>query len=139
MADEMKKLEQELKKFSTRFEKSTNDWMKYVDSESDKVVKFVRDNTKDLSDTIARERKKIELRSQIGEHTRSLEEAKQTASETLSKLLKEGNELKKMSVPNPEYFAKLIVSGIADLAGQAGTDLKEIKTMIEELIGKAGK
>ena len=71
--------------------------------------------------------------------SRSLEEAKQTASETLSKLLKEGNELKKMSVPNPEYFAKLIVSGIADLAGQAGTDLKEIKTMIEELIGKAGK
>ena len=71
--------------------------------------------------------------------SRSVEEAKQTASETLSKLLKEGNELKKMSVPNPEYFAKLIVSGIADLAGQAGSDLKEIKTMIEELIGKAGK
>ena len=71
--------------------------------------------------------------------SRSMEEAKQTASETLSKLLKEGNELKKMSVPNPEYFAKLIVSGIADLAGQAGSDLKEIKTMIDELIGKAGK
>jgi AcrR family transcriptional regulator len=71
--------------------------------------------------------------------SRSVEEAKQTASETLSKLLKEGNELKKMSVPNPEYFAKLIVSGIADLAGQAGSDLKEIKTMIDELIGKAGK
>lgn len=71
--------------------------------------------------------------------SRSVEEAKQTASETLSKLLKEGNELNKMSVPNPEYFAKLIVSGIADLAGQAGSDLKEIKTMIEELIGKAGK
>ncbi len=71
--------------------------------------------------------------------SRSVEEAKQTASETLSKLLEEGNELKKMSVPNPEYFAKLIVSGIADLAGQAGSDLKEIKTMIEELIGKAGK
>ncbi len=71
--------------------------------------------------------------------SRSVEEAKQTASETLSKLLEEGNELKKMSVPNPEYFAKLIVSGIADLAGQAGSDLKEIKTMIDELIGKAGK
>ncbi len=71
--------------------------------------------------------------------SRSMEEAKQTASETLSKLLKEGNELKKMSIPNPEYFAKLIVSGIADLAGQAGSDLKEIKTMIDELIGKAGK
>ena len=71
--------------------------------------------------------------------SRSVEEAKQTASETLSKLLEEGNELKKMSVPNPEYFAKLIVSGIADLAGQAGSDLKEIKTMIDELIGQAGK
>ena len=71
--------------------------------------------------------------------TRSLDEAKQTASEKLSELLKEGNELKRMNIPNPEYFAKMIVSGIADLAGQAESDLREIKKMIDELIGKAGK
>ncbi len=70
--------------------------------------------------------------------SRSLDEAKQTASETLAKLLNEGNELKKMNIPNPEYFAKLIISGIADLSGQAEADLMEIKKMIEELIGKAG-
>ena len=71
--------------------------------------------------------------------TRSLDEAKQTASEKLSELLKEGNELKRMNIPNPEYFSKMIISGIADLAGQAESDLREIKTMIDELIGKAGK
>ena len=97
MADEMKKLEQELKKFSTRFEKSTNDWMKYVDSESDKVVKFVRDNTKDLSDTIARERKKIELRSQIGEHTRSLNKSYIRLGEAYYESLKSGREMDDMS------------------------------------------
>ena len=71
--------------------------------------------------------------------TRSLDDAKQTASENLSELLKDGNELKRMNIPNPEYFAKMIVSGIADLAGQAESDLREIKKMIDELIGKAGK
>ena len=71
--------------------------------------------------------------------SRSMDEAKQTASETLSRLLKEGNGLSKTNIPNPDYFAKLIISGIADLAGQAETDLIEIKRMIDELIGKAGK
>lgn len=75
MADEMKKLENELKRFSNRMEKEAGKWLNYVDTESDKVVRFIKDNTKDLSDTIAKERRKIELRSEIGERSRALVKA----------------------------------------------------------------
>lgn len=75
MADEMKKLENELKRFSNRMEKEAGKWLNYVDTESDKVVRFIKDNTKDLSDTIAKERRKIELRSEIGERSRALAKA----------------------------------------------------------------
>lgn len=71
--------------------------------------------------------------------SRSLEEAKETASKTLAKLFEEGNELHRTNVPNPDYFAKLIVSGMADLASHTEADLKEICRMIEEMIRKAGK
>jgi len=70
--------------------------------------------------------------------SRSLDEAKETASETLRQLLEEGNRLNRTQVPNPEYFAKLLVSGMADLAGHAGTDIQEIYRMIEDMIRKAG-
>ena len=71
--------------------------------------------------------------------SRSVEEAKEIASEKLSELLKEGNELKRTCIPNPEYFSKLIISGIADLASHTEADIREIRKMIEELIRKAGK
>ena len=71
--------------------------------------------------------------------SRSLEEAKETASKALAELFKEGNSLHKTAVPNPDYFAKLIISGIADLASSANADLNAIKKMVDELIGKAGK
>ena len=120
MADEMKKLEQELKKFGSRFEKSTNDWMKYVDSESDKVVKFVRDNTKDLSDTIARERKKIELRSQIGEHTRSLNKAYIRLGEAYYESLQSGRKMEDMNdvltiIDSKRRLVELLNDQLSDL------------------------
>ena len=68
MADEFKKITDELKK-------EAEDWVKYVDEQSDKVVKFVRENTKDISAAFQAERKKMELRSEIGDHTRTLNKA----------------------------------------------------------------
>ena len=70
--------------------------------------------------------------------SRSVDEAKETASEKLKELLKQGNALHKTNIPNPEYFSKLIVSGIADLASHTEADLKEIQNIIQELIRKAG-
>ncbi|MBQ9328153.1 MAG: TetR/AcrR family transcriptional regulator [Solobacterium sp.] len=71
--------------------------------------------------------------------SRSLDEAKETAAKKLKELLEEGNELHKTSVPNPDYYAKLLISGIADLASHTEADLLEIKKIIDNLIGKAGK
>ena len=68
MADEFKKITDELKK-------EAEDWVKYVDDQSDKIVSFIRTNTKDVKKTVNRERKKMELRSQIGEHSRALTKA----------------------------------------------------------------
>ncbi|MBR2767722.1 MAG: hypothetical protein IKG00_08915 [Lachnospiraceae bacterium] len=68
MADEFTKLKKE-------FEKQAEAWLKNVDVQSDKVVKFVNDSTKDFQTTMKNERKKMELRSEIGEHRRALNRA----------------------------------------------------------------
>ena len=70
--------------------------------------------------------------------SRSVDEAKQIASEKLAELLKEGNERNRTHIGNPEYFARILVSGIADLASQAETDLSEIQKMIRDMIRKEG-
>jgi hypothetical protein len=57
------------------FKKMTNDWVKFVDESSDKVADFVTKSTKDMTGALKKERRKMELRSQIGEHTRALTKA----------------------------------------------------------------
>ncbi len=71
--------------------------------------------------------------------SRSLDEAKETASEALKDLLEEGNRLHKLHVDNAEYFSKVMISGIADLCSQAEADGKEIRRVIEDLIRRSGK
>ena len=71
--------------------------------------------------------------------SRSLDEAKETAARQLRELFEEGNELNRTHVPNPEYFAQLLVSGMADLASRTEADIQEIYHIIEDLIRKAGK
>jgi len=68
MADEITKLMNEI-------QKQADAWLKNVDVQSDKVVKFVNDSTKDFQTTMMNERKKVELRSEIGEHRRALNKA----------------------------------------------------------------
>ena len=71
--------------------------------------------------------------------SRSMEEAKETAVKQLRALFEEGNASNRTHVPNPDYFAQLIVSGMADLASKAGADMNEIYRIIDDLIRKAGK
>jgi len=71
--------------------------------------------------------------------SRSMDEAKETAAKQLRALFEEGNELNRTHVPNPEYFARLLVSGMADLASRTGADFSEIYRIIDDLIRKAGK
>lgn len=71
--------------------------------------------------------------------SRSLDEAKETAAKQLRELFEEGNQLNRTHVPNPEYFAQLLVSGMADLASRTEADIQEIYRIIEDMIRKAGK
>jgi predicted ATPase len=68
MADEIEKLKKQL-------QDQADAWVRNVDEQSDKVVKFVNDSTRDLQKLVQAERRKLELRSEIGEHTRALNKA----------------------------------------------------------------
>ncbi len=57
------------------FKKMTEDWVRFVDESSDKVADFVTKSTKDMTGVLRKERRKMELRSQIGEHARALTKA----------------------------------------------------------------
>ena len=68
MADEFEKIKKQLVD-------QADAWVRNVDEQSDKVVKFVNDSTRDIQKAIQSERRKMELRSEIGEHTRALNKA----------------------------------------------------------------
>ncbi len=68
MADELNRLKEQLRQ-------QAEAWIRNVDVQSDKVVSFVNDSTRDIRKTIEEERRKMELRSEIGEHRRALNKA----------------------------------------------------------------
>jgi len=71
--------------------------------------------------------------------SRSIDEAKETASQALKELFKEGNETEQLNVPSPDYYADLIIGGIADLVSHTEADMNEIMKMIQDLIKRSGK
>lgn len=78
------------------FKKAAQDWAKYVDEQSDKIVKLLDESTKNLSGTVKKERKKLELRSQIGEHTRALNKAYTRLGEAYYNSVSEGKKMEEM-------------------------------------------
>ena len=66
--------------------------------------------------------------------SRSLDEAKKTASEALRELLEEGKKLQKLDIEQTKYYADMIIGGICDLVAQSETDLEEIKKMIKKIL-----
>ena len=68
-------MEDQIKKITEDIRKEAENWVSYVDQTSDSVVKAIRGNSKDLTDALKKERRKIELRSEIGDHSRALTKA----------------------------------------------------------------
>ena len=66
--------------------------------------------------------------------SRSLDEAKKTASKALQDLLEEGKKLQKLDIEQTKYYADMIIGGICDLVAQSETDLEEIKKMIKKIL-----
>ncbi len=71
--------------------------------------------------------------------TRTMEEAKATASSLLRDLLEEGNASSILDIHYPKYYAEMIISGIADLIGRNDADMDEIRKMIRDLIERSRK
>lgn len=55
--------------------KKAEELVKFLNDTVDKGVKIVNESTKDITDSLKKERKKMEIRSQIGEHQRALTKA----------------------------------------------------------------
>ncbi len=59
----------------TDFKKSFEDWKNFVNESSDKIVKTIDSTAKDVTDKVKLEKRKLELKSQIGEHQRAVTKA----------------------------------------------------------------
>ncbi len=71
--------------------------------------------------------------------SRTIDEAKQSASEVLKKLLDEGIEKGVLNIDNSEYYANTIVSGISDLIHDGNESIQDIKNFIIDFISKIRK
>ena len=65
---------------------------------------------------------------------KSVDDAKKDASEMLEDLLDEGVRLNRLVIRNTQYFAQLIVNGIAGLLGQDGMDEEEIRRIVDDIL-----
>lgn len=70
---------------------------------------------------------------------KSKQAALRVSSCGLAKVMEEGNASKKLNIPNPKYYAEIMIAGINALidGGEATDD--EIITMIMDLINRSGK
>lgn len=70
---------------------------------------------------------------------RTIEEAKQSASEVLKKLFDEGIEKDVLNIKNSEYYANTLVSGIADLIHESNNNIQDIKNFVLDFINQVRK
>lgn len=70
---------------------------------------------------------------------RTIEEAKQSASEVLKKLFDEGIEKDVLNIKNSEYYANTLASGIADLIHESNNNIQDIKNFVLDFINQVRK
>lgn len=70
---------------------------------------------------------------------RSMDEAKETASNILEDLLNEGNRLGEIHIQHARYLADILISGMAKLAEQGEATADEIIDIMMKLIDKSDK
>ena len=66
--------------------------------------------------------------------SRTIDEAKQTARDSLRELLEEGNRLSKRHVDAPDAYADALIAGLADLARYTRDGFDEIAKRIEDYL-----
>ncbi len=71
--------------------------------------------------------------------SRTIDEAKQSASEVLKKIFDEGIEKDVLNIKNSEYYANTLVSGISDLIHDENASIQDIKNFIMDFINQVRK
>jgi AcrR family transcriptional regulator len=70
---------------------------------------------------------------------KSQQEALKVSSSGLAKIMEEGNRIGKLNIPQPKYYAKILISGINTLIEDGEASDEEIVTMIMDLMKRSGK
>ncbi len=71
--------------------------------------------------------------------SRTIDEAKQSASEVLKKIFDEGIEKDVLNIKNSEYYANTLVSGISDLLHDGNASMQDIKNFVMDFIDQVRK
>jgi AcrR family transcriptional regulator len=71
--------------------------------------------------------------------TRTIEEAKATATEVLKELFDEGIEKDILDIKNSTYYANTLVSGIADLIEESNNSIQDVKNFVMDFINQVRK
>ncbi|MBR4456930.1 MAG: hypothetical protein IKS32_12065 [Solobacterium sp.] len=84
------------KDISEFINKNTQNLSAAVKDNTKDISDFVKDNTKDLSSSFVKERRKMELRSEIGEHTRTIDKAYAKLGEKYYSMLETNGDKKEL-------------------------------------------
>ena len=123
-------------KYNEIFNQMMMDQMNELDY-TDKLKRFISNTTKSFRELDAKlNNNKVDL---IQLSTRSKEEAKAQAINTLSELLEEGNEREEYMFTHAKYYANILISGMLELIEQNEASNEEIEYIIFDLIERAGK
>ena len=126
------------KKYNDSFKKNINTFTTTdnYDEELNECIENIITSFKTMRSNLHGETTNIDLSILTA---RTIEEAKQSASEVLKKLFDEGIEKDVLNIKNSEYYANTLVSGIADLIHESNNNIQDIKNFVLDFINQVRK
>lgn len=126
------------KKYNDSFKKKINEHSSSLnyDDELNECVENIVTSFKTLWSNLHGETSNIDLTILS---TRTIEEAKATATEVLKELFDEGIEKDIFDIKNSKYYANTLVSGIADLIEESNNSIQDVKNFVMDFINQVRK
>ena len=126
------------KKYNDSFKKKINEHSSSLnyDDELNECVENIVTSFKTLWSNLHGETSNIDLTILS---TRTIEEAKATATEVLKELFDEGIEKDILDIKNSKYYANTLVSGIADLIEESNNSIQDVKNFVMDFINQVRK
>ena len=125
-------------KYNDSFKKKINEHSSSLnyDDELNECVENIVTSFKTLWSNLHGETSNIDLTILS---TRTIEEAKATATEVLKELFDEGIEKDILDIKNSKYYANTLVSGIADLIEESNNSIQDVKNFVMDFINQVRK